>query len=971
MYNVLKNTEDNVVRANLAPFIVNNFYCNYLSGNYMENNLLYIITLMLRDEVDKLKNIDQFDFFLENTKCGFLLEELQKMPDIQIFFKQVIFKTIEKIERNFSYRELSLNITDKQNKLENLKKIEEKKLGKKIDKNLEEFYNKLINGKIFEQTMNHSREENNKSKESGAFFSKKYAPNVDIKELEDRARNAKKDNKKDLFEYYNKLKNKLQSNNNPNYYSNAILMDKMLEVKFPSLLLNLYQNDFLEIISFIEQLTEDLMSNISLLPNSIKYISKVISILIRNKFKDITKIEENSFISKFLIGKLLIPIMAFPSSNAIINEFVISGITLKNIKIVNNVLKRLFYGKLFKNEGIESDFTPFNWLFLDKMENIMNFYEKVINVNLPNFISKCANKELPGDYLYDYFEENKEQIYASISISFNVNNIFNLVFGLEKSKFFSSTNPKIQKLKKAFDKVNDTDTLKEIKEVDVTLLKSAKEKAKEKDKDLPEEFEIENIFILIDHSIEKKYEKLFSINNKVANFYIDISKIEKNKKIKLNEEEKIIINVKNYLCSSLGNYRILNKSDFNIGTTSDTEKMLNEIKNYMSLPNFILNNNTIPSIWYINSILDYMHKIPKEYKENDYKKLFAELTNDLNHSINSLDFEMLILFRNKLKFLDKMFNYYKTIKDLIGIISINEKVKKIVEEIPILIDVIFKYDEKEKRFELTKSNLKEKFFDDKLVFEDTKKKTITFRTIEVFARHFPNLAKYQLMQGVNPLDIIKQLSINIKLKKYFEYIKEKVTKVEIKDVKKYDTLYKKRISDYIMNKIYEKIYPPEPDDVDFQIFKKSMQLSWVEPKLIIEKADYYFDNILPDILNEFEKIKNVKTPYKKLNCLKRILIYISSLIQFNLGEDKKPGAEDITPVLNYVFIKAHPFGIYTDLEYIKLFLEDYGDNEFSLTNFESMLDYVLTIDHNTFGLTEEEYKNKCIEAINVSKKKID
>ena len=46
---------------------------------------------------------------------------------------------------------------------------------------------------------------------------------------------------------------------------------------------------------------------------------------------------------------------------------------------------------------------------------------------------------------------------------------------------------------------------------------------------------------------------------------------------------------------------------------------------------------------------------------------------------------------------------------------------------------------------------------------------------------------------------------NTKLKKYFEYIKEKVTKIEIKDVKKYDTLYKKRICDYIMNKIYEKI----------------------------------------------------------------------------------------------------------------------------------------------------------------------
>jgi hypothetical protein len=211
--------------------------------------------------------------------------------------------------------------------------------------------------------------------------------------------------------------------------------------------------------------------------------------------------------------------------------------------------------------------------------------------------------------------------------------------------------------------------------------------------------------------------------------------------------------------------------------------------------------------------------------------------------------------------------------------------------------------------------------------------------------------------------------INKKLKKYFEIIKEKVIKTEIKDAKKYDSLYKNKITDYIMNKIYEKIYPPEPDDKDFQVFKKSMQLSWVEPKLIIEKQDYYFDNILPDILNQFRSVKKSKTPYKKLNCLENILIYISNLIQFNLGIDKKPGQDDVTPVLNYAFIKAHPFGIYTDIEYIKLFLEDYGSSEFSLTNFESMLEYVLNINHETFNLSEEEFNKKCIEAINNSNKK--
>ena len=60
--------------------------------------------------------------------------------------------------------------------------------------------------------------------------------------------------------------------------------------------------------------------------------------------------------------------------------------------------------------------------------------------------------------------------------------------------------------------------------------------------------------------------------------------------------------------------------------------MLTEIKAYMALPNFILNNNTIPSTLYINSLLDYLKKIPQEYKDNEYEKLFNELTNDLNES---------------------------------------------------------------------------------------------------------------------------------------------------------------------------------------------------------------------------------------------------------------------------------------------------------------------------------------------------
>ena len=144
MYNALINSDEKIVQTNLAYFIVHNFYCNYLSGNYIENNLLYIITLMLKYEIYKLESINEVDKFLENTKCGFLLEELQKMPDIQIYFKNVILKTVEKIERTCSFHEIKFNIIEMGKELIAIKEDEEKKIGKKLEKNLYEFYNDII-----------------------------------------------------------------------------------------------------------------------------------------------------------------------------------------------------------------------------------------------------------------------------------------------------------------------------------------------------------------------------------------------------------------------------------------------------------------------------------------------------------------------------------------------------------------------------------------------------------------------------------------------------------------------------------------------------------------------------------------------------------------------------------------------------------------------------------------------------------
>ena len=124
------------------------------------------------------------------------------------------------------------------------------------------------------------------------MFISKYILDIKIDDIKGLCEKAEKQKNNDLFKYYKKIENEINSNND--IYFNQIIMKKMLDTKLPHHILTFYQSDFSLVVSFIEQLLNDLTDNILLLPNSIKYICKIISILVKSKFKDITKTEENA-----------------------------------------------------------------------------------------------------------------------------------------------------------------------------------------------------------------------------------------------------------------------------------------------------------------------------------------------------------------------------------------------------------------------------------------------------------------------------------------------------------------------------------------------------------------------------------------------------------------------------------------------------------------------------------------------------
>ena len=81
--NLLIHSKKEDIKNNMAPLIVNNFYENILSSNYIEEQLLYVIGLVLKSEIDNdINQKKDYEIFLEDTPCGMILEQLKMKQGI-------------------------------------------------------------------------------------------------------------------------------------------------------------------------------------------------------------------------------------------------------------------------------------------------------------------------------------------------------------------------------------------------------------------------------------------------------------------------------------------------------------------------------------------------------------------------------------------------------------------------------------------------------------------------------------------------------------------------------------------------------------------------------------------------------------------------------------------------------------------------------------------------------------------------
>ena len=474
---IIINSDINDIKNNLAEFFANNFYENILSSYYIEDNLMLVLTLLLKNEINNLKNCNNSsDFLNDDSPCKYLLSELRKRNDIKSFFNSIIYEIIESLELKNSETKINFDIIQMQKEIQS--KFDSKNMkGKNINavRNISEeiirkslisnprntissvnSYNSIRYNTTVGADMNSFYIENSFINDEGDISKfelgndelvKTYLPDLFESELESKINEYK--NNSSMVEYIKKQIIKCKNKNN--IFCNKDLLDIIDSSKFSKIVYDNYKRDFFKVMEFINKILENLSKNIHLLPYSLKCFCKIISILITKKFPNINTIEKNSYLGAFFFKIIFSPIFKNPSIEALINDFIISRNSLNNFSIISDIINQLISGNFFTNKY----YIPFNRFFIDKMPEILKIFDELTNITLNPFIEKIINNELEDNFKFNYFEENEDEVMFHISICYNLDDISCLVKNMNKNKNKLFIDGKNKYLEKTLEKLKN------------------------------------------------------------------------------------------------------------------------------------------------------------------------------------------------------------------------------------------------------------------------------------------------------------------------------------------------------------------------------------------------------------------------------------------------------------------------------------------------------------------------------------
>ena len=347
-----KDDEEKV--ESLVELFCNQFYDNIFIPNPEQKELLLLIFLLIKNEINNMENASLDNFLDNNNFLGKFISSYVRRQEMNTYLSLLLTPFINSIENvdkeciDISLISIQKYIFKKEKGNFNFNTMNHSSKKKDVLDYKQKLYNKipkssLMFKKNYELDIEKEEEENRVEKDIDEFdlFSDQNLPKIMLKNLGINSIKITENNKLEIKkeEYNTQYENDLDINNliyimnntkddnfkeyilsqiEKSYLDNEMCTNKGLIENFAefyydelkSAIVGKFRRNFLYIQKKVEYFLQSTFDKISTIPYTIRCICKIIFLLMSKKFKDLPKYYINSFVGKFFFDKYIFPVLS-------------------------------------------------------------------------------------------------------------------------------------------------------------------------------------------------------------------------------------------------------------------------------------------------------------------------------------------------------------------------------------------------------------------------------------------------------------------------------------------------------------------------------------------------------------------------------------------------------------------------------------------------------------------------------------
>ena len=1021
MLKLIENIDNSKEINLLAPFLCHFFYENFYMESTEQEEMIYIIYLLLEKEIDNLITPGENTFLSESFISAFLSQMCNRYEIknyIDIILNELICN-LEELHSEFYFLEISRSLKNARH--EDIYEITPE--GFLMQKVQQEVNSNISSTKTSKSLPSLDENEPDSSKKSlpnnfsNSFLLKILPIEVGVNINEKFLMGIyKKEENKIIKDFILKQIKKIRNSYNKNIYDSYQLFEFLIKKKKTSKNSIIYFREGVKVIQkFIDQLLSNLEDD-TIIPNSIKIICKFIYILTKKKFKQITKLELNNFVGRFLFDKLILPFLKNPDLSEASKSKILGMQTRRNLINIYLVFKNLVKGELFNYEQ-NINMVVFNKFIIDNYYRINNIIDKILDVEIPEKLKRLSeqfyknndfildnSKRSEEEINYDYFKENPNDFMQHKSICFSLKELylFHNIVRRNEPAFIEKGKP----LEKVLNSLS---------------------------KFISSQQDIDNhYYVIISDNYNKEAKELL--------FHKEETKPLGTAKTK----EEIIQNLHYCISFLIGKMEILPHWEWVVQNykTEDTFENINEYLNSYEEIN-ILCNDSIPLNWYSLYIINNLKNVSSNEAMNDYQLLYDDIEKQIREQLKRLSrlnefltvnmTNKFLLIDNKIKIFEEelenvkntfinikalQFMDYKDSNDLLcSLANIEElnnkgcdinkfeytgkkniilqketyrpnkndknKKKEKVEDIPSHLGFFcYSISEFKYRFMSYYKNIYKEIRE----FKENKNKrssnigngneenNIETNAKEVLEKYMElvlnSLERNRVFDFPIEIDLdlnIEQLRIKNKRESILKVTNEE-TDEEEEQPKDIPTQFREKAQNSILNHILKSLcvkcyFERKILKEDENFYKKCVSLSWVKPENLYIPEDIIDEFILNNIIDHMKKMDEMRTPEGMLNEFGFAVQMINSSYIFMTV--KPAEANDLLPIIIYSIIKARPQRMIFNIRFIEFFFDNKdlkGALGYNLIQAKSSIAFINdSINGKSFGISEEEFQKRCSE----------